>query len=67
MICYYIATKVCSLNHQAIVSIGFEKRTWFARSPVSFLIKPGNITKAFLQKAIELHGTFHGLKITNWL
>ena len=28
--------------------------------------KPGNITKEFWEKAIQFHGTFHGLKNTNW-
>ena len=30
------------------------------------LIKPRDMTKEFQQRAIQLHGTFHGLKITNW-
>ena len=42
----------------------------FASRPVSRLIKwynkPGDITKEFWEKAIQFHGTFHGLKITNW-
>ena len=28
--------------------------------------KPGDITKEFWEKPIQFHGTFHGLKITNW-
>ena len=28
-------------------------------------IKAGDITKEFQQKTIQLHGTFHGLKITS--
>ena len=28
--------------------------------------KPGDITIEFWEKAIQLHGTFHGSKITNW-
>ena len=42
----------------------------FASRPVSRLIKwynkAGDITKEFWEKAIQFHGTFHGLKITNW-
>ena len=26
-----------------------------------------NITKEFQQKAIQFHGTFHGLEIKNWV
>ena len=29
--------------------------------------KPGDISKEFWEKAIQFHGTFHGLKITNWI
>ena len=39
----------------------------FACLPISPLIKPRDITKEFQQKAIQFHGTFHGLKITNWI
>ena len=42
----------------------------FVSRPVSRLIrwynKPGDITKEFWEKAIQFHGTFHGLKITSW-
>ena len=37
----------------------------FAWPLISPLIKPRNITKEFQQKAIQFHGTFHGLKITD--
>ena len=37
----------------------------FACLPISPLIKPRDITKEFQQKAVQFHGTFHGLKITN--
>ena len=30
------------------------------------VIKPGDTMKEFQLKAIQIHGTFHGLKITNW-
>ena len=46
-------------------TIGFDVKVLFARHPASCLIKPGNITKYFQEKAIQFHGTFHGLKITN--
>ena len=39
----------------------------FACLPISPLIKPRDITKEFQQKAIQFHGTFHSLKITNWI
>ena len=39
----------------------------FGRPPVSRLIKPGDITKEFQEKATHLHGNFDGLKITNCL
>ena len=43
----------------------------FASRPPSRLIrwynKPGDTTKEFWEKAIQFHGTFHGLKITNWI
>ena len=48
---------------------GFDVKASFASRPVSRLIrwynKPGDITKEFWGKAIQFHGTFHGLKITN--
>ena len=37
----------------------------FASCLFSPLIKQGDRTKEFQQKAIQLHGTFHGLRITN--
>ena len=42
----------------------FDVKDSFARRPVSRLTKPGNIKKNW-GKAIQFHGTFHGLKITN--
>ena len=33
---------------------------------MSRLIKPGDTTKGFLEKTIQFHKTFHGLKIRNW-
>ena len=43
--------------------------TSFASRTVLRLIgwynKPGDITKEFWEKAIQFHGTFHELKITN--
>ena len=51
-------------------TIGFDVKATFASRSVSRLIrwynKPGGITKEFWEKAIQFHGTFHGLKITNW-
>ena len=51
-------------------TVGFVVKIWFAGRPVSHLIrwysKPGVITKEFWEKAIQFHGTFHGLKITSW-
>ena len=52
-------------------TIEFDVKVSFVSRPVSRLIrwynKPGDITKEFWEKAIQFHGTFHGLKITNWL
>ena len=52
-------------------TIGFDVKASFASRPRSRLIswynKPGDITKEFREKAIQFHGTFHGLKITNWI
>ena len=49
---------------------GFDVKTSFTSRPASPLIrwcnKPGDITKEFWEKAVQFHGTFHGLKITNW-
>ena len=49
--------------------IGFDKKALLAIHPVLRLIrwynKPGDITKEFWEKAVEFHGTFHGLKIAN--
>ena len=51
-------------------TIEFDVTVSFASRPVSCLIrwynKPGDLTKEFWEKAIQFHGTFHGLKITNW-
>ena len=48
---------------------GFNVKVSFASRSVLRLIrwcnKPGDITKEFWEKVIQLHGTFHGLKITN--
>ena len=52
-------------------TIRFDVKTSFASHPLSRLIrwhgKPGDITKEFRETAIQFHGTFHGLKIINWL
>ena len=37
----------------------------FACRPIWPPIKPRDATKEFQQKAIQFHGTFHGLKIRN--
>ena len=51
-------------------TIRYDVKASFISRPVSRLIrwynKPGDITKEFWYKAIQFHGTFHGLKITNW-
>ena len=51
-------------------TIEFDVKASFASCPLSRLIrwynKPGDITKEFWQKAVQFHGTFHGLKITSW-
>ena len=50
--------------------MGFDVKVSFVSLPVSCLIrlynKPGDIAKEFWEKAIQFHGTFRGLKITNW-
>ena len=50
--------------------IGFDEKASFTSRPLSRLIswynKLCDITKEFWEKAIQFHGTFHGLKITNW-
>ena len=51
-------------------TIGFYVKATFTSRPLSRLIrwynKPGDdMTKEFWEKAIQFHGTFHGLKITN--
>ena len=50
-------------------TIGFDVKISLASHPVLHLIrwynKPGDITKGFQEKAIQFHGTFNGLKITN--
>ena len=43
-----------------------DVKALFARSPVSHLIKPGDILKECKQKSVWFHKIFHGLKITNW-
>ena len=45
--------------------IRFDVKTLSARGPVSRLIKLGDTIKEFYEKAIQFHGTFHRLKITN--
>ena len=51
-------------------AIRFDIKALFVSRPVSRLIrwynKPDDTTKEFWEKAIQFHGTFHGLKITNW-
>ena len=50
-------------------TIGFDVKGSFASRPESRLIswynEPGDITKKCWYKAIQFHGTFHGLKIIN--
>ena len=57
------------LSHSFEETIGIDVKASFASRPVSRLIRwynnPGDITKLFWEKAIQFHGTFHGLKITN--
>ena len=59
-----------SLSYCFKEKIEFDVKVTFASRPVSRLIrwfnKPGDITKEFWEKAFQFHGTFHGLKITNW-
>ena len=38
----------------------------FARLSVLRPIKPGHITKEFLEEASQFRGTFHGLKVINY-
>ena len=49
--------------------IGFDVKASFSSHPVSRLTrwynKPGDITSELLEKTIQFHGTFHGLKIIN--
>ena len=58
-------------SHLYLASIWkiFDVKASFASRPLSRLIrwcsKPGDITKKSWWKAIQFHGTFHGLKITN--
>ena len=51
--------------------IGFDVKASFGSRPVSRLIRwyyeSGDITKEYWKKAIQLHGTFYGLKIANWM
>ena len=46
-------------------AIAFDVEPSLARRPVAHLIKPGDVKKEFQEKAIQFHGIFHGLKITN--
>ena len=59
-----------SIQFVTFKTVGFDVKTSFASRPSLRLIrwynKPGDITKEFWEKAIQLHGTFHELKITNW-
>ena len=59
------------LNYCFKQMIGFDAKAPFASRPLLCLIrwcnKPGDITKEFWEKALQFHGTFHGLKITNWV
>ena len=52
------------LNYCFEEILGFYVKASFARRPVSRLIKPSDTTE-FQENAIQLHGAFHGLKITN--
>ena len=54
-----------SLSYCFEETLRFDVNALFAWRPVSRLIKPGDITKEFQEKALQLHGTFHGLKFTN--
>ena len=42
-----------------------DVKALFTKHPVSCLIKPGDITKEFKEKATQFRGTFHGSRITN--
>ena len=52
-------------------TIGFDVKVSFASRPVSCLVrwysKPGDKTKEIWEKSIQFYGTFHGLKITNYI
>ena len=52
-------------------TIKFDVKVSYASCLLSRLIKwynkPGDATKEFWEKVIQFHGTFHGLKITNWI
>ena len=54
-----------------IKTIGFHVKVSFASRPLSHLIRwynrPDDITKEFWEEAIQFHGTFDGLKITNYV
>ena len=58
------------LSYSFKEKIGFDVKASFASRSVSRLIrwynKPGEIIKEFWEKAIQFHGSFHGLKIANW-
>ena len=51
-------------------AIGFDVKATFTSRPLSRLIrwynKPSDVTEEFWEQTIQFHGTFHGLKITNW-
>ena len=51
-------------------TIAFDVKASLASGPgwrvIRWYSKPGDITKEFWGKAIQFHGTFYGLKITNW-
>ena len=53
------------LSYSCKETIKFDVKVSFARLQVSRLIKPGDTSKRFLQKAIQIHWTFHGFKSTN--
>ena len=57
------------LSHFFEETIGFDVTASFTSRSLLRLIrwynKPGDVRKEFWEKAIQFHGTFHGLKITN--
>ena len=60
-----------SLSYCFEEAIGFDVKASFVSRPLSRLIrwynKPGDVAKEFWEKAIQFHGTFHGMEITNWV